>query len=148
MVVKGGKTSKLSTPNPSETPDPPPVGVAADSGEKTIAGIVSAAPLSAANPQFQTLRVPQGVSEGMLVKRVEPIYPGLAQQLRVQGVVQLQANLNKEGNVTNLKVLRGEALLAQPALNAVRQWKYKPYYLNGQPVEIQTEITVQFKLPN
>jgi protein TonB len=59
--------------------------------------------------------------------------------------VQIEATINKEGNVNNLKVLSGDAVLARAALEAVRQWRYKPYYLNGEPVEIQTQITVNFK---
>jgi protein TonB len=59
--------------------------------------------------------------------------------------VQIEATINKEGNVINTKVLRGDAVLARAALDAVRQWRYKPYYLDGEPVEIQTQITVNFK---
>jgi protein TonB len=68
--------------------------------------------------------------------------------MRVQGPVQLEATVNKEGNITNLKVISGDAVLARAASEAVKQWRYKPYYLNGEPVEIQTQITVNFKLPN
>ena len=69
-------------------------------------------------------------------------------QMRIQGSVQLLATISKEGNISNLTVLSGEGVLARAASDAVRQWKYKPYYLNGEPVEIQTQITVNFKLPN
>ena len=61
------------------------------------------------------------------------------------GAVQIEATINKEGSVTNLKVLSGDAVFARAAVEAVRQWRYKPYYLDGQPVEIQTQITVNFK---
>jgi protein TonB len=69
-------------------------------------------------------------------------------QMRIQGSVQLLATISKEGNISNLNVLSGEGVLARAASDAVRQWKYKPYYLNGEPVEIQTQITVNFKLTN
>jgi periplasmic protein TonB len=59
--------------------------------------------------------------------------------------VQIQALINKEGSVVNLKVLSGDPVLAHAALEAVRQWRYKPYYLDGQPVEIETQITINFK---
>jgi protein TonB len=68
--------------------------------------------------------------------------------MRVQGAVQLAATIDKEGHVTNVKVLKGDAGLAHAALDAVRQWRYKPYYLDGVPVDIETQITVNFKLPN
>jgi protein TonB len=68
--------------------------------------------------------------------------------MRVQGSVQLQATINKEGNISNLKTISGDAILARAAAEAVKQWRYKPYYLNGEPVDIETQITVNFKLPN
>ena len=67
--------------------------------------------------------------------------------MRVQGPVQLQATINKDGNISNVKVVTGNAQLARAAVEAVKQWKYKPYYLNNEPVEIQTQIIVNFKLP-
>ena len=91
------------------------------------------------------MKLSQGVSQGLLIKRVQPTYPQAALAAHTQGAVQIEATINKEGNVTNLKVLRGDAVLARAALDAVRQWRYKPYYLNGEPVEIQTQITVNFK---
>ena len=69
-----------------------------------------------------------------------------ARQMRVQGPVQLQATISKEGNITNVKVVTGNAQLARAAVDAVKQWKYNPYFLNNEPVEIQTQITVNFKL--
>lgn len=68
--------------------------------------------------------------------------------MHVQGAVQLEAVISKEGAITNLKVLKGDAVLGRAAMDAVRQWRYKPYYLDGQPVEIDTQITVNFKLPD
>ena len=66
---------------------------------------------------------------------------------QVIAVGQLQATISKEGNISNVKVLAGNAQLARAAVDAVKQWKYKPYYLNNEPVEIQTQIIVNFKLP-
>jgi periplasmic protein TonB len=67
--------------------------------------------------------------------------------MHIQGTVQLQANIGKDGSVTSVKALSGEAVLSHAAIDAVKQWKYKPYTLNNEPVEIQTQITVNFKLP-
>jgi len=83
-----------------------------------------------------------------VLKKVTPRYPSQALQMRIEGSVQLQATIGKDGSISNLKILSGEAMLARAAQDAVKQWKYKPYYLNGEPVEIQTQITVNFKLPN
>jgi len=75
------------------------------------------------------------------------MYPQSAKQLHIQGTVQLEETIGKDGNVKNVKALSGDATLARAAIDAVKQWKYKPYTLNSEPVEIQTTITVNFRLP-
>ena len=84
--------------------------------------------------------------EGFLIHRVQPEYPPLAQQARIQGSVLLHAVIDREGKIDNLQVLGGHPLLVKAALKAVQQWRYRPYYLNGQPVEVETEIAVHFTL--
>ena len=86
------------------------------------------------------------VSQGLLIHQVKPSYPPLARQARIQGTVVLQAVIGKDGNIQNLKVVSGHPMLAPAALEAVKQWKYKPYYLNGEPVEVDTTINVNFTL--
>ena len=81
------------------------------------------------------------------MKRVAPAYPPVALQQRKQGAVELLATVSKDGSITGVKVLSGESILAKSAVDAVRQWKYRPYLLNGEPVEIETQITVKFTLP-
>jgi len=71
----------------------------------------------------------------------------MALQLRKQGAVEMLATINKRGVITDVKVISGDAMLAKPAVDAVRQWKYRPYLLNGEPVDIQTQITINFKSP-
>ena len=84
--------------------------------------------------------------EGNLNHMVQPLYPPLARSARIQGEVVLRAVINREGNVQDLQVLRGHPMLVQAALDAVRQWRYRPYYLNGEPVEVETHVTVNFVL--
>ena len=84
--------------------------------------------------------------EGNLVVRVQPVYPPLARQARVQGTVELRAIINREGKIENLQALNGSPLLIPAAIDAVRQWRYRPYYLNGEPIEVETMITVNFTL--
>jgi TonB family protein len=103
---------------------------------------------SAPTPVLQTLSVSQGVSQGLLVKKVQPKYPQNALRLRVEGAVQLMATISQSGDISVVKIVSGDPQLAHAAMDAVKQWKYKPYLLNGSPVEIQTQITVNFKLPN
>jgi periplasmic protein TonB len=106
---------------------------------------MSSASLNVSRPALATLRVSQGVSQGLLIKRVQPQYPPAALAIHAQGAVLIEATVNKEGNVINPKVLKGDPVLARAAVEAVRQWRYKPYYLDGDPVEIQTQITINFK---
>jgi protein TonB len=94
----------------------------------------------------QRVRVSQGVSQGLLIRKVQPAYPPLARSARIQGTVVLQALIGKDGSIQNLRVVSGHPMLTNSALEAVRQWKYKPYYLNGEPVEVETTINVNFTL--
>jgi len=86
------------------------------------------------------------VMEANLVHRVQPAYPPLARAARIQGPVVLQAVISKSGTIENLQVLNGHPMLVRSALDAVRQWRYRPYFLNGEPVEVETQITVNFIL--
>jgi protein TonB len=86
------------------------------------------------------------MSEGNLVHKVQPAYPVLARTARIQGAVLLQAVISKAGAIENLKVLAGHPMLVRAALEAVSQWRYRPYILNGEPVEVETLITVNFSL--
>jgi protein TonB len=94
----------------------------------------------------QRVRVSSGVSTGMLVRKVPPAYPPLARQARIQGTVILQATISKEGSIENLQLISGHPMLAPAAIEAVKQWKYKPYLLNGEPVEVETQVQVNFTL--
>lgn len=84
--------------------------------------------------------------EGSLIRRVQPTYPPLARSARVQGAVVLFATISTEGAIENLRVLSGHPLLVSAAIDAVKQWRYRPYILNGDPIEVETEITVNFVL--
>jgi protein TonB len=108
-----------------------------------IGNIPSTVP-KAATPQ--RVRVSQGVSQGLLIHKVQPAYPPLARQARIQGSVVLQALIGKDGAIQNLHVVSGHPMLTGAALDAVKQWRYKPYYLNGEPVEVETTINVNFTL--
>ena len=125
---------------------PSAIGIGATADTKTLASIGNA-PVSVPKAA-ETVKVSQGVMEGLVIKRVQPRYPTQALQMRIQGSVQLQATITKDGDIKNLKVVSGDGVLARAAQEAVRQWKYKPYFLNGEPVPIETQILVNFKLPN
>ncbi|HUJ95039.1 MAG TPA: energy transducer TonB [Terriglobales bacterium] len=86
------------------------------------------------------------IMEGNLIYRVQPQYPPLARQARIQGSVVLQAVISREGAIEKLQVLSGHPMLVQAAVEAVRHWRYRPYVLNGEPVEVETEVTVNFVL--
>ena len=92
------------------------------------------------------LRVSSGVAAGMLVYQVKPQYPPLAVQAHIQGTVVLQAVIGKDGTVGDLHLVSGHPMLAGAAIEAVKQWRYRPYLLNNEPVEVDTQINVNFTL--
>ncbi len=95
------------------------------------------------------VRVSQGVMQGMVISKVAPSYPPDARAARIQGSVLMEVIIAKDGNVQNARLVSGHPLLAPAAMDAVKQWKYRPYLLNGNPVEVDTQITVNFTLsPN
>ena len=96
-------------------------------------------------PPRQPTRVSR-MMEGNLVLRVQPLYPPLAKQARIQGQVVLRAMISRDGMIGNLQVLSGHPMLTQAAIDAVKQWRYRPYFLNGEAVEVETQITVNFVL--
>jgi protein TonB len=86
------------------------------------------------------------IREGDLIRKTQPAYPAIARSARIQGIVVVQAIISKQGTIENLKVLAGHAMLVPAAIDAVRQWRYRPYVLNNEPVEVETQITVNFSL--
>lgn len=144
LMVKSGKISKQ--PKGADAPAPSMIGMAAPLATAPPANLVPSASPSL-RPTLSTMNVSQGVSTGLLIKKVAPSYPPNALRMQVEGNVELIATISKEGKISNIKVLNGDAQLTKAAVDAVKQWKYKPYLLNGEPVEIQTQVTVKFKLP-
>jgi periplasmic protein TonB len=145
------QTPKPAAPKPAQVEAVEPatldaVSADSDSGNKAISGLMNM-PSEIPQPGPNTLKISQGVSQGLLVKKVAPIYPPRAMKAHMQGSVLLLATISKEGDISNVTLLKGEPVLAQAAMDAVRQWKYKPYLLDSQPMEIQTQITVNFTLP-
>lgn len=108
-------------------------------------------PSSIANPQpifpFVALPVSQGVTGGRLARKVDPTYPKEARAQHIEGAVLLDALVGEDGNVREVTVTSGQPLLARAAAQAVKQWRYQPFQLNGKPVSIHNQITIQFKLP-
>ncbi|MGA9551685.1 MAG: energy transducer TonB, partial [Candidatus Sulfotelmatobacter sp.] len=86
------------------------------------------------------------MSEGDLIRKIQPTYPALARSARIQGIVVLQAVISKQGTIENVTVLTGHPMLVPAAIEAVRQWRYRPYLLNNEPVEVETQIAVNFSL--
>jgi TonB family protein len=119
---------------PKEVPTPP----------ATTAPPVAVSPQPP--PPAERVRVDGNAQQANLISRTKPTYPPLARQARIQGVVKLEAVINKDGSVENLTVVSGHPLLIQAALDAVRHWRYKPTIRNGVPVEVVTTVDVNFKL--
>jgi protein TonB len=117
-------------------------------GQPLIPGGLDVIALAAAPPLPKLAPKPRVsvMMDGYLTRRVQPDYPPLAKQARVQGPVEMAAVIGKQGMIENLQVLSGNPMLIPAALNAVRQWRYRPYILNGDPIEVDTRITVTFVL--
>jgi periplasmic protein TonB len=90
--------------------------------------------------------VSQGVMTGLLLDKVLPVYPPIARATGTHGTVVLQATISKNGTIENLHALSGPAMLQQAAIDAVRQWRYRPYLLNGEPVDVETTVNVVFTM--
>ena len=148
IVVKKGTAETArgkSSPN-SDAPAPSITGIASTGNGGTLPNLLGNQS-SAPAPVLQVVNVSQGVSQGLVIKKIAPSYPANALRMRVEGSVQLLATISKKGDISAVKILSGEPSLARAAADAVKQWKYKPYLLDGSPVEIQTQVTVNFKLP-
>jgi TonB family protein len=123
---------------PGTVPGDPPKGI--------VAGVINSDPRQSPSGRPLRVRVSQGVSQGLCVKRVNPQYPEEARHGRIQGQVVLQVEIDKNGDMKNVTLVSGHPLLAAAAMEAVKQWKYKPYLLEGQPVAVDTQVIVNFTL--
>jgi periplasmic protein TonB len=126
-----------------------PGGVAGGSMGGVIGGVIGGmggAPPPPKPKLSGPLKVGGNVQAARIVNRVQPIYPPLARQTRISGTVRLHAIIGKDGTIQQLEVVSGHPLLQQAALDAVKQWRYQPTLLNGDPVEVDTTIDVIFSL--
>ena len=146
VVSRNGIRYKTHAPGSEIGPEAPRLGL------ETGPGPNLGSPISARRtilPPPQVLARPMRTSvmmEGNLIHRVEPQYPMIAKQIRLEGAVVLKAIISREGNIERVEVASGSSLLARSAVEAVRLWKYRPYLLNDEPVEVETQITVNFVL--
>lgn len=140
--------SDVSSDSAPAAPDLPGIaGSSRKAGAEVAHGIGDG--IAVAIPPRPVLVKPLRIShlaEANVLHRVQPTYPPIARLARVQGPVELRAIISKTGTIENLVVVRGHPMLASAALEAVRQWRYRPYLLNNEPVEVETEITVNFIL--
>src|ERR1051326_1663757 len=134
-AVKTG-TNSVRIDLESETADTQPVSNDASNAAPAPMSVVQAA---------ETMHLSANASQ-VVSRSVEPDYPMLAKQMKVQGSVVLQALIGRDGNIEDLHVLSGPAILSSAAMQAVRQWRFRPYYLSGEPVETQARITVNFTI--
>jgi periplasmic protein TonB len=91
-------------------------------------------------------KISAGVAEGMLIRKTEPVYPKFARDNHIGGTVVLKANITKTGSLAGLHVVSGPKILAAAALDAAKNWRYRPYTLDNQPVEVETNISIVFSL--
>jgi len=138
----------VDPPNASATNlGPPDLSGNTNGGSSSMSSLLG--PARTVTPVIQrtphkSVRVSSGVEQGLLILKVNPIYPALARSARVQGEVILQAVIGKDGRIENLHAVSGPPMLVKAALDAVQQWRYRPYMLNGEAVGVETQITVRF----
>jgi TonB family protein len=130
----------------SITPLPPRSAAESAQSSKPKDGTAEEVPTKPVPALPQRVRVSEGVSVGLLVKKVTPFYPAEARAAYIQGTVVLQAEISKTGDITDLELVSGPVELAGSAVAAIRQWKYKPYLLMGRPVAVETQIQVNYQL--
>jgi TonB family protein len=128
---------------------PPSVDLSAAGGESLGGGSPFAA---SSGPKVKVaaqgkVNISSGVAVGLLIQRTNPVYPPIARTARVSGTVVIQATISKSGATSNLRAVSGPVMLRQAALDAVKAWRYRPYMLDGQPVEVDTTVNVVFALP-
>jgi protein TonB len=113
-----------------------------------IGGVLGSVPQAAPPRPMPTapVRVGGRIREPRLIRRVEPVYPTIARNSRIQGDVRIDAIIDADGRISEVKVLSGHPLLVKPAVEAVSQWVYEPTYLNEQPIPVVLEVTVRFRL--
>jgi TonB family protein len=136
-------TNANSLPSSAATAEEPP---AIEASSANPADLGNALATSPALPRLGT-PVSQGISGGVLVRRVQPVYPAEARRMHVEGSVVINAVVTAEGKVDQLELVSGDARLTPAAIEAVRQWRYTPYSLNGKPISKQTRITISFIAP-
>ena len=110
--------------------------------------LVVLAALAAAqdNPHPKRLRVSSGVADSLKIHDADPHYPREAKEQGIEGDVILQAIIDTKGTLTILKAVQGDPILVKASLDAVKKWRYRPFILNGEPVEVETTIKIQFHL--
>jgi len=143
--------NETEAPPPIEWPGTPGVpGSTGSAGARnpvldSLGAGTNAMPVLSPPPVVHQVRISH-MMEGNLIHRVQPVYPPLARQARIQGTVVLRAIISRDGRIENLQVVSGHPMLVPAAIEAVRQWRYQPYILNDQPVEVETQVTVNFSL--
>ncbi len=145
--IKNGKAVKVSTKIPFDFAFSDKIkDEKAPKGNNAAALPATTADDAASAGSAKRVRVSQGVSQGLLIHRVQPVYPPEAKSAGIQGTVVLHARISKEGRIVDLKLVSGPKELAPAAIGAVQQWRYRPYLLLGEPVEVDTEVLVNFQL--
>jgi TonB family protein len=140
-----GTSAQPAASKPTVTTESEPAAPAPIAGQADLAAI--RLPNNSVQPSL-AIRMSSGTIGGKLIKRVEPIYPETAKSRRIQGQVFLTAHVGLDGSVKDIRVLKGNPFLGAAAKDAVKHWRYEPMKLNGAPVEMDTSVMVEFKLPN
>ena len=130
-----GFTGQDQSASPSPTPTPTPSPTATPSPSRK--GFV---------PGTNRIRISSGVADSLIRHKVDPVYPQEARENHITGDVILKAIIDRQGNITNVEVLRGDPILVESAVKAVKKWKYRPYILDGEAIEAETTVKIQYHM--
>jgi TonB family protein len=147
MLLTGLALAQTDQPaKPDQVAKPEPTPQAEQQAKPDEAAKPDQTPQTEQTPKPASERLSSSFAEGLKIKDVTPIYPGVARQQRLQGDVLLQALIDTKGNIVKIKVVQGDPILVAAAVDAVKKWKYRPYIFKGEPVTVETTIRIQFRM--
>lgn len=146
FALRFSRSRGEASAEPMHSAENKPAETSVEAGPEQAGSEAAVVPASGAPRQTHPVPIPEELARGLLIKTVLPVYPPLARQAHIQGEVVLDTEISKEGIVEELRTLKGHPMLIPAAVDAVKQWRYKPYIVNGEPVAVDTQVVVNFTL--
>jgi len=143
LVAPSRIAGQIKKVSPADEPPPSAPSVVSMDDSSAVPGAVFGG-ASKVKMEPRVVAISAGVADGMILRKTPPVYPKFAQEAHITGKVVLKATITKQGTIEGVQVLSGPKILAPSAVDAVKTWKYRPYMLDGQPISVETNITIVF----